>query len=87
MSGLLLVVTSSIIHLNLLPAPLTWSPQKILWNSTISTKGACFAGADIKNMYLETPLDRYEYMKMPLSLFLQDIIEHYGLRNKALNGT
>ncbi len=59
--------------------------SKILWNSTISTKGARFAGAKIKNMYLETPLDRYEYMKMPLSLFPQDIIEHYGLRNKALN--
>jgi hypothetical protein len=37
--------------------------SKLLWNSTISTKGACFAGADIKNMYLETPLDRFEYMK------------------------
>ena len=34
--------------------------SKILWNSTISAKGACFAGADIKSMYLETPLDRYE---------------------------
>jgi hypothetical protein len=33
---------------------------KLLWNSTISTKGARFAGADIKNMYLETPLDRFE---------------------------
>jgi hypothetical protein len=32
------------------------------------------------------PLDRYEYMKMPLSLFSQDIIDHYGLLDKALNG-
>ncbi len=31
--------------------------SKILWNSDISTKGACFASADIKNMYLKTPLD------------------------------
>ena len=60
--------------------------SKILWNSTISTKGARFAGADIANMYLETPLDRYEYMRMPISLMPQDIIEHYGLREKALNG-
>jgi hypothetical protein len=37
-------------------------------------------------MYLKTPLDRYEYMKMPLSLFSQDIIDHYGLLDKALNG-
>jgi hypothetical protein len=56
---------------------------KLLWNSTISTKGARFAGADIKNMYLETPLDRYEYMKMALSLFPQDIIDHYGLLDKV----
>jgi hypothetical protein len=60
--------------------------SKILWNSTISTKGAHFAGADIANMYLETPLDRYEYMRMPILLMPQDIIEHYGLREKALNG-
>jgi hypothetical protein len=59
--------------------------SKILWNSTISTEGARFAGADIANMYLETPLDRYEYMRMPISLMPQDIIEHYGLREKALN--
>ncbi len=60
--------------------------SKLLWNSTISTRGAWFARADIKNMYLETPLDRYKYMKMPLSLFPQDIIDHYGLLDKALNG-
>jgi hypothetical protein len=46
--------------------------SKLLWNSTISTRGARLARADIKNMYLEMPLDRYEYMKMPLSLFPQD---------------
>jgi hypothetical protein len=30
--------------------------SKILWNSVISTKDACFAGANIDNMYLKTPL-------------------------------
>ena len=60
--------------------------SKLLWNSTISTKGARFAGADIKNMYLKTPLHRFEYMKTPLSLFPQDIINHYRLNNKVLNG-
>ncbi len=60
--------------------------SKLLWNSRISTKGACFSGTDIKNMYFDTPLNRYEYMKMPLSLFPQDIIKHYGLLDKALNG-
>jgi hypothetical protein len=37
-------------------------------------------------MYLDTSLDRYEYMKIPLSLFPQDIIEHYALLDKAING-
>jgi hypothetical protein len=60
--------------------------SKLLWNSSISTKGARFAGANIKNMFLETPLNRFEYMKMPQSLFPQDIINHYGLNNKVLNG-
>ncbi len=30
---------------------------KIMWNSVVSTPGAKFGGADIKNMYLKTPLD------------------------------
>ncbi len=31
--------------------------EKIIWNSVISTPGAKFGGADIKNMYLETALN------------------------------
>ncbi len=57
--------------------------SKLLWNSTISTPGARFAGADIKNTYLETPLYRYEDMCMPLSLFPPDIIDHYQLEKKV----
>jgi hypothetical protein len=60
--------------------------SKLLWNRTISTKGARFAGANIKNIYLDMPLNRYECMKIPLSLFPQDIIKHYGLLDKALSG-
>jgi hypothetical protein len=37
-------------------------------------------------MYIKTPLDRYKYMRLPLSLIPQDIIDHYGLQEKALNG-
>jgi hypothetical protein len=60
--------------------------SKILWNSVISTKDARFASANIKNMYLKTPLDWYEYMKMPVALFPTDIIEHYRLNEKVLGG-
>ena len=59
---------------------------KTMWNSVVSTPSAKFGGADIKNMYLETPLDRYKYMKMPMRLIPDDIIEHYSLREKALDG-
>jgi hypothetical protein len=48
--------------------------SKTLWNSVISTKDARFASANIKNMYLKTPLDWYEYMKMPIALFPPEII-------------
>ena len=37
-------------------------------------------------MYLETPLDWYEYMQMPLKLFPDNIIQHCNLQEKALNG-
>ena len=36
-------------------------------------------------MYLETLLDRYEYMRMPLDLFPDNIVNHYDLRRKAKN--
>jgi hypothetical protein len=60
--------------------------SKILWNSVISTKGARFAGADIKTMYLKTPVDQFEYMKMPIALIPADIIAHYNLNKKVLDG-
>jgi hypothetical protein len=59
--------------------------SKILWNSVISTKDARFAGADIINMYLETPLDQYEYMKMPIVLLPASIIDYHTPCEKAIN--
>ena len=41
---------------------------------------------DIKSFYLETPLDRYEYMKMPLHLFPKEFADAYDLHTKAKNG-
>jgi hypothetical protein len=40
---------------------------KLMWNSVLSTPGA--KGWDIKNFYLTDPLDRFEYMKIPIGLF------------------
>ena len=59
---------------------------KLMWNSVLSMEGAKYMCLDIKNFYLSTPLNRYEYMKMPLTLFPKWIIEQYNLQMHALNG-
>ena len=57
--------------------------SKILWNSVLSTEGARFMCLDIKNFYLCAQMERYEYMRMPLSIFPQYIIQQYKLNEKA----
>jgi hypothetical protein len=48
---------------------------KILFNSVISTKGAEFISIDIKNFYLNTPLERPEYyVRIPLNLIPTEIV-------------
>jgi hypothetical protein len=41
---------------------------------------------DIKNFYLNALLDRYKYMKMPIALFPQWIVEQYNLDKHVHNG-
>ncbi len=60
--------------------------SKIFRNSVISTKDAQFMMLDVGNFYLETPMDQYEYLKMPLPLFPQDTIDQYNLIEKAKGG-
>ena len=60
--------------------------SKILWNSVLSTDDARYATLDIMNFYFGTPLNRYEYMKMPLSIFPQHIKDQYDLDNMAYQG-
>ena len=60
--------------------------SKLLWNSTISTRGARYMCADAKNFHLATPLDRYEYMKMPIDLIPPKFIELNNLSSKIKNG-
>ena len=42
--------------------------------------------ADIANFYLNKPMDRYEYMKLPLEIIQEEIIQQYNLRNLAHKG-
>lgn len=55
----------------------------LLLNSTVSTAGAKFMTLDIKDFYLNTPMDRYEYMRLRIADIPEDVIEHYQLRDKA----
>jgi hypothetical protein len=41
---------------------------------------------DIKNFYLLPPLDQYEYMRIPFTLFPPWIAKQYDLANKIHNG-
>jgi hypothetical protein len=56
---------------------------KLLIKSIISTAGAKFMAMDIKDFYLNTPMTRYEYMRLKLSNIPDDVIEHYNLQTIA----
>ncbi len=60
--------------------------SKLNWNSVLSTEGARYMCLDITNFYLTMPLDRFEYMKIPLNNFPEWIIKQYNLNKHALNG-
>jgi hypothetical protein len=59
---------------------------KILINSTLSIEKSGMMMMDIKNYYLGTPLPRFEYMKMLLSRFPEEIVQKYNLNALAVNG-
>jgi hypothetical protein len=59
---------------------------KILINSTLSTENASMMMMEIKNYYIGTPLSRFEYLKMVLSRFPEEIIQKYNLNALAVKG-
>jgi hypothetical protein len=59
---------------------------KILINSTLSTEDAAMMMMDIKDYYLGTSLPRFEYMKMMLSRFPEEIVQRYNLNALAVDG-
>jgi hypothetical protein len=58
---------------------------KILIKSTLSTKDAAMMMMDIKIYYIGTPLPQFEYMKMLLSRFPEEIIKKYKLKTLAVD--
>jgi hypothetical protein len=59
---------------------------KILFNSVISTVGATFISIDIKNFYLNTPLARPEYVRIPINLIQDEITREYNLTSLIKDG-
>jgi hypothetical protein len=59
---------------------------KLVINSTISTPNARYMCGDIKNFYLGTPMARYEYMRLPIAIIPQEIIDEYQLLDIVHNG-
>jgi hypothetical protein len=59
---------------------------KILINSTLSIEEAKMMMMAIKNYYIGTPMPRFEYMKMLLSRFPEEIVQKYNLNALAADG-
>ena len=58
----------------------------MLWNSVISTQDARYMWVDCANFYLETPMGRFEYMRVKIELVPQACIDDYQLQDKIYNG-
>jgi hypothetical protein len=56
---------------------------KCLINSVVSTKGAKCLMVDVKDFYLNTPMKRYEYMRLKMTDIPDEIIKEYKLDQKV----
>jgi hypothetical protein len=56
---------------------------KMHLNSVISTKGAHYCTIDLKDFYLNTPMERPEYMQLKLSDLPHDFVDMYNLTKIA----
>ena len=58
---------------------------KLIFNSVVSTPNVKFMTIDINNFYLNTEMTNYEYTKISISIFPQQIIDYYNLKNIMTN--
>ncbi len=56
---------------------------KMHLNSVISTKGAKYCTIDLKDFYLNTPMERPEYMRLKLSDLPHNFVDMYNLTKIA----
>ena len=60
--------------------------SKLIFNSVLSTNTAKLMCSDISNFYLKYPMDIHEYMKLPLDITPEEIIQKYNLSKLAQKG-
>ena len=59
---------------------------KLHLNSVVSDVNASCTTADIENFYLNTPMNRYEYMRIPVHHIPENNIQQYNLKSLVVNG-
>lgn len=59
---------------------------KLMINSVLSRPGAKFACFDVKNFYLDTPMDRPEYVRIKASDIPKEFYDEYNLSQFEHNG-
>ena len=57
--------------------------EKLLLNRIVSTPVAKLFTVEIKNFHLDTPLPRYEYLRLKISDMSDNVIKAYRLDKKA----
>jgi len=60
--------------------------NKLLWNSVLSTPDAKYCCGDLKNFYLETPMERREYMRIKVEDIPDEFMDEYNLHAKIYKG-
>ena len=59
---------------------------KLLLNSVVSKNGAKLFTHDIKNFYINTPVERFEYMRLKMEDIPENVMEKYELKSKKEDG-
>ena len=57
--------------------------EKMVFNSVFSTPDTKIMTINISNMYLNTPLQVYQYMQFNINMIPQEVIDLYDLQNKV----
>jgi hypothetical protein len=59
---------------------------KLIFNSVISTPKGHFMGIDLKDFYLCSNLDEYKYVRIPIHMLPDAIMNLYNLHDKVVDG-